>query len=153
MLWNKRLVLPNQDWHHWQQLQAACTVRLCMCVSVTVCLRLCACVFVSVKTRWPDCSSEQRGKAQPCVVRAAPMKYTRSGPQWQPLPSQGLHVCAPPLRPNAATTYVHAPTQTADNAKACLERKNAPPLAVHCSRSSQLLQWSVQILSEVLLSS
>ena len=90
MLGNKRLVWPNQDWHHWQQLQAACTACLrAECVSV--CLRLCVRVFVSVKMRWPDCSAEQWGKTRPRVVRIAPIKAPQETDHNAP------RLAAPPL--------------------------------------------------------
>lgn len=89
MLRNKRLVWPNLNWHHWQQLQAACAVCFCMRVAVAVCLRLCVCVFASVKTRWPDCSAEQRGKIRPALCRQSSTirkhgKRTAMHPGWQP---------------------------------------------------------------------
>lgn len=146
MLWNKRLVWPNQDWHHWQQLRAACTVCLCTCVPVVVCLRLCVRVFVSVKTRWPDCSAEQWGKIQPCVVRVPPMKNMRNGPQCTRLTAPPSHCSCVLCMSDAPPTPPHTLSGTPDNAKADLEMKNDPPLAVYCSINAQL-QWLSQILS------
>lgn len=52
MLRNKRVLWPNQDWHHWQQLQAACAV----CVHARVCTPLC--VLMSLCARVRVCQDE-----------------------------------------------------------------------------------------------
>lgn len=116
MLRNKRLVWPNLDWHHWQQLQAACTVCFCMCVTVAVCRRLCVCVFASVKTRWPDCSAEQRGKIRPALCRQSSTirkhgKRTAMHPSWQPtllLSVCFVYVWCLPSTPPTMCTLTHS---------------------------------------------
>lgn len=143
MLGNKRLVWPNQDWHHWQQLQAACTACLRVSVSLRVYVCVCVCLCLS---RWGDLIAQlsSEGKTRPRVVRIAPIKKphkrrTTMHPGWRPLPSQSpsvflcvCHISPPPL------SHAHTCTATPDHAKADLEMRNDPPLAVHCCISSQL---------------
>lgn len=118
MLGNKRLVWPNQDWHHWQQLQAACTACLRVSVSLRVYVCVCVCLCLS---RWGDLIAQlsSEGKTRPRVVRIAPIKKphkrrTTMHPGWRPLPSQSpsvflcvCHISPPHPPPPQPCTHLH----------------------------------------------
>ena len=148
MLWNKRLVWPNQDWHHWQQLRAACPVcpRVCACLRVftSACVCVCVCVCLCL-SRWGDLIaqlSSERGKTRAsCCQSSTNIKTqeTDHNAPWlpaPPLPPPSLRVLCHASPPSH--THTHAHTGTPDHARADLEMKNDPPLAEHCCISSQL---------------
>lgn len=120
---------------------------VCVCVwSLCVYVRVCASarVFVSVKMRWPDCSAEQGGKTRPSCCQnntnKNPQEMDHNAPRLgspsSPSPLPPCFVCVPCFPP---PSHAHTPhTGTPDHAKADLEMKNDPPLAVHCCISSQL---------------
>lgn len=145
--WNKRLVWSNQDWHHWQQLQAACAVSTCVCVCLlvftSVCARVCVC---QDEVTWLLSWAVKEDPALCCQssTNENHQRWSTVHPGWQNSESlcvsymcHTTHTLKYTL-PHPHCTLAHTYTGTPDHAKAHLEMKNDPSLAVHCCISSQL---------------
>lgn len=116
------------------------SVCVCLCVFTSVCACVCVC---QDEVTWLLSWAVREDPASCCQssTNKNHKRWTTMHPGWQPLPLRVppcFVLCAVLPPPSHALAHTHAGTP--DHAKADLEMKNDPPLAVHCCISSQL--WS-----------